>query len=449
MTIKLAQCLAIALFIVIAATTSFGQDEQPTDATVEKEITQLYIVKLSTSENRDAIFAELTELGGTVVDELPLIDAVVVQYKNSDAESAIRALNLNPAIEYTEPVYELHAFGKSSRDPNDPSFPNQWGLKEINAPSAWQRPTASNYIIVAVIDSGVDYTHPDLAKNMWRNANERPGDGVDNDRNGIVDDVYGADFTARGKPSGDPKDRNGHGTHVAGIIGAVSDNMEGVAGTVWKTRIMALKFMKQSRGNTADAVKAIAYAISENANVINASFGSDRHSRALEDAIRRANDARVMVVAAAGNDNTNNDNKPIYPANYDVPNVISVMAVNKAKTKASFSNFGEDTVDIAAPGQMIYSTDINKTYSFKRGTSMAAPFVAGAAALMFAREDLRFANPEQVKELLVRTGKNYCFPPQPKSCQFANQKVLHFRSLNLGKAIYEPPKGECPPGVMC
>ena len=284
---------------------------------------------------------------------------------------------------------------------------------------------------------------------MWWNVNETPGDGLDNDDNGVVDDIYGANFSVTGQSSGDPMDRDGHGTHVAGIIGASTNNMKGVAGTAWQTRIMALKFLDGPTGDTVGAVKAIRYAIQENVNVINASFGSNARSRALEDAIKKANGARIVFVAAAGNDNSDNDKVPVYPANFDLPNVVSIMALNQNKTKASFSNFGKDSVDLAAPGVSIESTYLNKDYAHLSGTSMAAPFVAGAAALLMARKELKFSYPTLVKEMLIRTTKKYCYPPQGKKCGFLDEDdVLRFGGLNLGRAIIEPPKG-CPPGVIC
>ena len=431
MTSKLAGLFAILFFVAIADTATQAQDTESTGPIDENVVPGRYIVKFSGSANKDKLIAALQENGGEVVDRLPLIGAIVVQFPDANTEKILPMLKSIEDIEYAEPVYKVYAF----LEPNDPHFHDgkQWGLLEIQAPRAWNRITDTDHIIVAVIDSGVDYRHPDLAANMWRNVNERPGDGLDNDGNGVIDDVFGADFSSAGLSKGDPMDQDGHGTHVAGIVGAVTNNQLGVAGTAWSTRILALKFMTNETGSTVNAIRAIDYAIKQHASVINASWGSQNNSLALQKAIEKAHDACIVFVAAAGNDGEDNDKSHFYPANYDVPNVISVMALSKNKTKWSLSNYGHKTVDIAAPGESIYSTGLKNNYRYASGTSMAAPYVAGAAALLLAREKTVPLFPEQVKEMLMKTAKTYCFPVV-KKCM-SSEKTSRFCGLDLAKAV--------------
>lgn len=237
--------------------------------------------------------------------------------------------------------------------------------------------------LVAIIDAGTDYNHPDLAANIWTNPGEIPGNGIDDDGNGYVDDVHGYDFVNR---DGDPMDDNGHGTHVAGTIGAIGDNGVGVAGVCWNVKIMPLKFLDSGGfGNTGNAILAVQYATQMHARIMNNSWGGGGYSEALRLAIQAASDAGILFVAAAGNDAADNDTLPHYPANYDVPLVISVASTDHFDNLSYFSCYGATTVDLAAPGSAILSTTPNNTYSIYSGTSMATPHVSGALALMLAR----------------------------------------------------------------
>lgn len=285
---------------------------------------------------------------------------------------------------------------------NDPSFSQLWGLSntgqsggvagaDIDALEAWRVTTGSRSVVIAVIDSGVDMNHPDLAANIWRNPGEIPGNGVDDDGNGFVDDVNGWDFVSWDNT---PQDGNGHGTHVAGTIGAVGNNGRGVVGVNWEVSILPLRFLDDSgSGSTSAAIAAINYATAlrtAGVNIVasNNSWGGGGFSSALNTAIARHNDAGIMFIAAAGNEATNNDSIPSYPANYDLPNVISVAALDRSDRLASFSNFGRTSVDLGAPGVSIYSTTPGNGYSTYSGTSMAAPHVAGVVGLLAA------ANPQ-------------------------------------------------------
>lgn len=273
--------------------------------------------------------------------------------------------------------------------PNDPMYASQWSLTgstntsgNIGATQAWDYGTGSNTIIVGVIDTGIDYTHPDLAANIWTNTREIAGNGIDDDGNGYRDDIRGWNFVAN---NNNPMDDNSHGTHVAGTIGAVGNNGVGVTGVAWNVKLMPLKFMDASGGGyLSDAVRAVDYARVNGAKIINASFGGGGFSSAMQSALSRFQQAGGIFVAAAGNEASNNAVVASYPANYELTNVISVAASTSTGALASFSNFGTN-VDIAAPGQNILSTIPGGKYGSMSGTSMAAPHVAGALALLWGQ----------------------------------------------------------------
>jgi subtilisin family serine protease len=272
--------------------------------------------------------------------------------------------------------------------PDDPGLAGQWGLQDVRAGDAWQTTSGSGDVVIADIDTGVDFTHPDLAANMWHNPGEIAGNGIDDDGNGYVDDVYGIN------PAYDstlPVDDYGHGTHTSGIAAAVGDNGLGVAGLGGHTRIMALKFIGYWGGGTdADAIECIDYAVREkldhgvNVVAINASWGGLAPDPFLRAAINRAGAAGIVFCASAGNDSANNDLHPQYPSSFDCPNIISVAATDPRGRLAAFSNHGRVSVDIGAPGEDILSTVPDGAYQRWSGTSMAAPFVAGAVALCAA-----------------------------------------------------------------
>jgi subtilisin family serine protease len=309
-----------------------------------------------------------------------------------DVESALAAFRADPNVLYAEPNYRLYM----TADPDDARFGEMWGLNnvgqtggridaDIDAPAAWDVTTGSGSTVVAVIDTGVDYNHPDLAPNMWVNPGEIPGDNLDNDGNGFVDDVHGYDFF---NGDGQPLDDQGHGTHVAGTIGAAGNNGIGVTGINWDIQIMALKFLgADGSGTTSDAIDAINYAVANGATISNNSWGGDPYSQAMFDAISAARDAGHIFVAASGNGDAlgnglNNDADLFYPASYDLDNIIATGAVDHNDNLASFSNYGATTVDLAAPGVNILSTTPGGSYGLSTGTSMAAPHVAGVTALV-------------------------------------------------------------------
>ncbi len=284
--------------------------------------------------------------------------------------------------------------------PDDPRFAEQWGLEntgqgggtpgaDISAPEAWGWTTGSSGTVVADIDTGVDYTHEDLAANMWHNPGEIPNNKIDDDGNGYVDDIYGID--AANKDS-DPYDDHGHGTHTSGTVAAVGDNGIGVTGVSWNTQIMALKFLSASgSGSDADAITCINYVVHEkldhgvNVVAINASWGGGGFDQLLKDAIDTAGDAGIVFCAAAGNNYGNdNDVNPFYPAAYTSSNLIAVASTDSSDGLSDFSNFGLTSVDLGAPGSGILSTLPGDAYASWSGTSMATPHVSGAVALAAA-----------------------------------------------------------------
>jgi subtilisin family serine protease len=288
-------------------------------------------------------------------------------------------------VEYAEPNYRVSI----DNLPDDPLRGDLWGLfnvgqqggtpdADIDGPEAWDLQTDASQVLVGIIDTGIDYTHADLAANLWTNPGEIAGNGVDDDGNGIIDDVHGANFVGTGPPTGNPMDDNGHGTHTAGTVGAAGNNGLGVTGVSWNARLMAVKcFNSGGNGTTADVVEAVQYAASFGARVTNNSYSFSTRSRAVDDAIAASG---ALFVAAAGNDGSS---RRVYPAGSGLPNIIAVAATTRSDVLAGFSNYGT-WVHLAAPGLDIMST-VPGGYGLKSGTSMATPHVAGAAALTMAR----------------------------------------------------------------
>ncbi|OUL37816.1 hypothetical protein BV372_00190 [Nostoc sp. T09] len=299
------------------------------------------------------------------------------------------------------------------RIPNDSDFANLWGLNKIKAPAAWHYTRGSKNVVVAVVDTGVDYNHPDLAANIWTNSREIAGNGIDDDGNKYIDDIHGWDFGDGDNNPTEDHPLGGHGTHVSGILGASGNNRLGVIGVSPNVSIMPTKHFSSSdtEGYLWDVPQGIYYAIDNGAKVINLSFGSSYFDQAQYDALKYAYDRGVLVIAAAGNSNQNTDTTPHYPANYDLPNIISVTATDKNDQLAYFSNFGVNSVDLAAPGVNIKSTLPNNQYAEWNGTSMAVPYVSGAAALLLATNpnlsvlDLRYALLSSVDQLNSLQGK--------------------------------------------
>lgn len=377
----------------------------------------LSTIKKLAAANNDRIEDEIEMVDGLVsIDDLDNADAADVARQYADLEQYVEYAEPNFRIEL-DPLTSFEEFPGGETvvaeegAPNDPMFGEQWALRndgsnggkekaDIDALKAWLLTQGSEEVVVAVLDSGVDYTHPDLVTNIWIRPDEVPA--YFDDELGTVDDKNGFNSVEN---ASDPMDDNGHGTHCAGIIGAEGDNGVGITGINWKLEIMPLKFIgKGGFGSTKNAIEAINYAVDRkkagvNVRVINASWGSTLYSKALEDAIRAAGEQGILFVAAAGNNSTDNDRKPHYPSNYDLPNVISVAALDRADTLAQFSNWGVNSVHIAAPGKDILSTWLNDAYREASGTSMATPQVAGVAALIVASNQK--INVEELRKRLL------------------------------------------------
>jgi serine protease len=364
------------------------------------------------------------------------------------ASLALRILENHPLLEYAEYNY-LRSIDYTYL-PNDERFDELWGLHntgqtagsndaDIDAPEAWEISSGSSEVIVGVIDTGIDYNHEDLANNMWINPGEIPGNGVDDDGNGYVDDIHGinAIIDEPDDPMrGDPMDDHYHGTHCAGIIGAIGDNGKGVTGVNWTVKLIGIKFASAGGGSDSDAIESINYAVGlrnrgVNIRVLSNSWGGADYSLSLFDAITAANNAGILFVAAAGNYSSDNDARPFYPASYDIPNVLAVAATDHDDNLCSFSNYGATTVDIAAPGSAILSTYPNNIYYATSGTSMATPHVAGAAALLLSVND----------ELTVEDLKNYLMN-YGDLLPSLNGKCLSGSRLNVNDALSQVPPSE-------
>jgi subtilisin family serine protease len=291
----------------------------------------------------------------------------------------------------------------------DPRAPEQWSLQgdgPMGAETAWRQTTGAD-VTVAVVDSGVDLTHPDLAPNLWTNAGEIPGNGVDDDGNGYVDDVHGYDFVAG---DGTPQDENGHGTHVAGILGARGGNGIGGSGVAWRVRLMPIRVLDaDARGTTTAVAQGIRYAVDNGARIVNLSLAGPAGTPDLEDAVRYAQDHGVLIVVAAGNDGADLTSAPAYPASYTEPNVIGVAATTEAGNLSTVSDYGPGA-DLAAPGEQILSTALGGGYEWRTGTSMAAPHVAGALVLLAAaRPDL---DADALRDALLSSARRRGLPVQ-------------------------------------
>lgn len=377
-----------------------------------------YIVKLKDSHSLVGVKA-LSKFGSVQkVSKTQFGTFVKVATAESLTSDSMQSLAKNPMVEYVEPNWIIKVADTKSQmvEPADDLYKKQWGLKntgkngglfggvageDVNALKAWSVTRGSTDIKVAVIDTGVDYRHPDLKNQMDVNTLELNGKaGVDDDQNGYVDDVYGYDFSNK---DGDPMDGHSHGTHCAGVIGASHDG-KGIAGVMGNVRIVGIKFLSdKGSGETIDAISSIEYAMKRGVNVMSNSWGGGEFSQALMDAISSANDAGIVFVAAAGNESSNNDSRPTYPASYDLPNIVTVGSYASSGSASSFSNYGVKSVHVFAPGSSILSTVPNGKYSNMSGTSMACPHVSGVVGLMLAQNPN--LSPSEVKERLIQTSK--------------------------------------------
>lgn len=374
-----------------------------------------FLVKIANRNKR--IKALESELGGEVIREIREQNILILRRPIvENPEFSLQSIRRSKAVVLAEPNYIYNADKASA----EPDYGKLWGLNnigqsdtkqngttnvDISAEKAWDISTGQDDVVVAVIDTGIDLTHPDLAQNMWTNELEAKGvAGVDDDANGFVDDIYGMNFSDPAVPSNNPNDDNGHGSHCSGTIGAIGNNNFGVVGVNWKVKLMPVKFLGSAGGGTLEgAIRAIDYATQMGAHIMSNSWGGGAESQLLKEAIERAEAAGALFVAAAGNDGMDNDSSPHYPSSYAVKNILSVAAIDNRGDIAAFSNTGKNSVHIAAPGVNIFSTYKEGGYEWLSGTSMATPHVSGVAALVFSQN--RQMDYSQLKARILKTVK--------------------------------------------
>lgn len=420
-------CLVLFSFVLIPQSNVYSQRRGTRQLYADDRIVVKLKAEAEPTSDADLMAEEIVRAAGVRAEALTtrLHSGVQLIHLNRSisVEDAVRRAKEDPRVEYAEPDYFVYA---TETVPNDPFFTQLWGLSKagcsicdpgfatpnIDATQAWDVTTGSDDVVAVILDTGVDLQHLDLAANAWVNPREIASNGVDDDGNGFVDDVNGWNFFDGTNSTFVDANQDFHGTHVAGSIGAVGNNGLGVTGVAWHVKLMSLKFLggSQGKGSTSNAVRGINYAIDMrnrgvNVRVINASWGGGNDSQALRQAITDANNAGILFVCAAGNDGSNIDDAPEFPASYapDFPNAISVAAVNQAGLLASFSNFGHSSVSLAAPGVQIISTYPGGGYQSLSGTSMSTPYVSGIAVLVWSHEPS--LTPAQVKQRIVDTSE--------------------------------------------
>lgn len=394
-----------------------------------------YIVRLQ--DNAETPRMLFRSAGVQEVYAFDSVRAFVVETPLESGDEAIETLRHNPDVAYIQ----ANRIFSISKAPNDPSYASQYHLAKVGAPAAWDVSTGSKNVLVAIIDTGVNYNHPDLAPNYWTNplesgldanGNDKRTNGIDDDGNGYIDDFRGWNFVNN---TNDPMDDNGHGSHCAGIIGAAGNNSLQVVGVNWNVSLVGLKFIdgKTGQGDTEGAVKAIEYANKMGISITSNSWGGQvddtydpKEPDILKEVIAAAGAKGYLFLAAAGNDGANNDKLATLPASYDLDNIIAVAATGTSDSLAFYSSYGLQSVDIAAPGTNVLSTWLGKGTNTISGTSMATPVVAGAAAL------LKSVHPDwKAAEIKARLLETVDAVPALKS------RVLSGGRLNVGKALSE------------
>lgn len=435
MLYSLAPYFFIAILSVAYASNARLYEIQITDDELSPHVLGRVLVKVKPNAPFKALSAVEKKLGAKTVKTYSFVEGLrVFQFDPTiDVREAIKAFASNEAVIYAEPDY-LYSIDEitehddesepaptdSTATLNDPEFPRQWSLEnkgqtggkpnaDLNAELMWTHAVGSENLVVGIIDSGVDFTHPDIIANLWTNPGEIPGDNKDNDQNGFIDDIYGINAV---RNNGVPMDDDKHGTHVAGTIGASANNSVGIVGVAQKVRLAACKFIRaDGTGSISDAIECMQYfaALKTRAtnpvNIIatNNSWGGGPRSQAMLDAITAHEKLGILFVVAAGNYKQDNDFIDSFPANYNVPNVISVAATDHHDRLATFSNYGKRSVHVAAPGVKILSTVLGKKLGELSGTSMAAPHVTGLAAVIASKFPSLPYN--KIKNLILTGGE--------------------------------------------
>lgn len=424
-------CTLTAASVIVPQAVYAEGGVKTVDVAGQQAVANRVIVKLKTSQNISQLKSALTQLGVSIHEQYSLPGK-----KNKlgvrSAPSQIAVLNINNGLSVKEMITKLQASGlvdtaepdyvvkAGLTTPSDPSFSSLWAMNntgqtggtvdaDIDAVEAWDIHTGNDSVVVAVVDTGIDYNHPDLADNIWVNPGEIAGNGIDDDGNGYVDDIHGIDCANN---DSDPMDDNNHGTHVAGTIGATGNNGVGVVGVNWTTQLMGLKFLRANGGGAiSDAIECLAYAANMaarttdpvNLKVTNNSWGGGGFSQVALDAFNALGAESVLSAVAAGNDYGNdNDTSPVYPASYDAESIITVASTTHTDGMSSFSNFGAESVDLGAPGSDILSTVVGGGYDSLSGTSMATPHVAGALTYLWSYNPSYSAS--ALKNLVMERG---------------------------------------------
>lgn len=424
---------------------------------------------------RERIKDLIKEVGLEIEFEPPNEPFIQCKWNPPLQKSTLEGLMKSPDLDYIEPDITLlaenatqgrviefasgtpvtvTANGRLLTTPDDPDINKCWGLKSINAPTAWTCVNSTS-VIVATIDSGIDYEHPDLKANVWTNTGEIPGNNIDDDKNGHIDDFYGQNYTVlkNGAPTGDPMDGLGHGTHVAGTIGAVGNNKQGIAGVNWRVQIMALKvFSDDGKAPYGSALRtAIGYAMRNKAKVINMSLSWGSDSQLLAQRFDEAEKAGILMVCSAGNLNpmddpktVDNDAIPQFPASFPNDNILSVANITEQEQLSNRSHFGAKSVDLGAPGTDVYSTyPVSKgSYNSLSGTSMASPHVAGAAALIWGQKSNAASDYKAIRKLVL---------DNVRATPTLSGKSVTGGTLDIGFLCKTtaPPPGQKPPVVRC
>ena len=400
--------LAVTMFIFvvvwgITATVKKSQAKlQSRPGFVANEVIIKFMAGIS-----DKVKAEILKQANVrIKSRLPVEGLTVINIKPGDSVlEVIEKIKSHDQVAYAEPNYIHYPDAKDGYYPKDAYFQRLWGLNnkqdtDINAPEAWDITMGNPEVIVAVLDTGIDISHKDLQNNVWINPGEIPADGLDNDGNGYIDDLNGWDFSENNNTVFDSELYDQHGTHVAGTIAAAADNRIGIAGVAPHVKIMPLKFIGPEGGTSEDLIRALNYAKMMGDLISNNSYGVEEYSQAEHDAI--ANFGGVYV-ASAGNSSLNTDESPSYPSTYDNDNIVAVAATDDTGNLAWFSNYGPETVDVAAPGIDILSLKPGNKYQIGIGTSMATPHVTGIVALMHSVNAALSAT--EIRSILTNTGK--------------------------------------------